>query len=103
MTYTVSLTKEARNDLLRLEKSLERAAIDAGDFDLPLRAVDAIVAEFGVLQRNPWTCRKTGADPLERELVIPFGRSGYVALFHIIGPSEIVVSAIRDQREDDYH
>jgi hypothetical protein len=42
-------------------------------------------------------------DRLERELVIPFGASGYVALFHIIGEREIVVSAIRHQREDDYH
>jgi hypothetical protein len=82
---------------------LERAAQESGDHDLPLRAVDAIIAEFGVPERNPYTCRETGDDPHERELVIPFGKSGCVALFHIMGSREVVVSAIRHQREDDYH
>ena len=103
MSYTVFLTAEARDDLARLERHLEQCAIDSGDYELPLRAVDAIMAEFAVLERNPYTCRKTGSDPLERELVIPFGKSGYVALFHIVAPTEIVVSAIRHQREEDYH
>lgn len=40
---------------------------------------------------------------MERELVIPFGAYGYVALFHIVSETEILVSAIRLQREDDYH
>jgi plasmid stabilization system protein ParE len=101
--YKVSLTKEAKHDLARLEQFLERAAVETGDFDLPLRAVDAILAEFALLERNPYTCRKTGDDPRERELIIPFGKSGYVALFHIVGPLEVIVSALRHQREEDYH
>jgi plasmid stabilization system protein ParE len=103
VTWAVSLTKEAKDDLARLERFLEQAADQSGDFDLPLRAVDAILSEFAILERNPYTCRKTGPDPRERELIIPFGKSGYVALFHITGPGEIVVSALRHQREDDYH
>jgi plasmid stabilization system protein ParE len=103
VTFRVALTREAEEDLVRLEQFLVDAAIDSGDFDLPLRAVEAIRTELGVLERNPFTCRKTGQDPLERELVIPFGRSGYLALFHIHGPDEVWVSAIRHQREDDYH
>jgi plasmid stabilization system protein ParE len=103
VTYAVFLTKEADQDLARLERFLERAAVESGDYGLPLRAVDAILAEFGILERNPFTCRKTGHDPHERELVIPFGNSGYVALFHIVGPEKIIVSAIRHQREEDYH
>ena len=43
------------------------------------------------------------SNPLERELIIPFGGSGYVALFEIIGVDEVVVSALRHQREDDYY
>jgi hypothetical protein len=35
--------------------------------------------------------------------VIPFGGSGYVALFEILSAHEVAVSAIRHQREDDYH
>jgi hypothetical protein len=36
-------------------------------------------------------------------LIIPFGRSGYVALFEIEGPSDVVVAAVRHQLEEDYH
>jgi plasmid stabilization system protein ParE len=103
VTFRVSFTREAREDLDRLERFLIDIAVETGDHDLPLRAMDAIDAEFGILERNPYTCRKPGADPLERELVIPFGKAGYVALFHIVGPAEIIVSAIRHQREEDYH
>lgn len=103
MTYQVFLTQEAKDDLARLERFLEKCAADSRDYELALRAVDAILAEFSVLERNPYTCRKTGTDPRERELVIPFGKSGYLALFHITGPREVVVSALRHQREEDYH
>jgi plasmid stabilization system protein ParE len=103
VTYSVSLTREAKDDLARLERFLEKCASDSGDRELPSRALDAIITEFAVLARNPHTCRKTGDDPGERELIIPFGKSGYVALFHIVGPGDVVVSALRHQREDDYH
>ncbi|WP_256220283.1 MULTISPECIES: type II toxin-antitoxin system RelE/ParE family toxin [unclassified Variovorax] len=55
------------------------------------------------METNPFTCRIAFDDRLERELVIPFGASGHVALFHVVSEREIVVSAIRHQREDDYH
>ena len=42
-------------------------------------------------------------NPYERELIIPFGSTGYVALFEIISDHEVLVAAIRHQREDDYH
>ncbi len=74
-----------------------------GAFDLPLRAVDAIVREIRILATNPYTCRKVGSSPFERELIIPFGGSGYVALFEILGEHEVAVCAIRHQREDDCH
>ena len=103
MTYTVHLTREAREDLQRLEDFLVEMALEHGDFDLPGRAVDAIRNEMRVLETNPYTCRKISGNPFERELIIPFGGSGYVALFEIIGDDEVVVSALRHQREDDYH
>jgi plasmid stabilization system protein ParE len=40
---------------------------------------------------------------LERELVIPFGHAGYVALFEVVDPTLVVVAAVRHQREDDYN
>ena len=43
------------------------------------------------------------SSPFLRELVIPFGASGYVALFEIVGNDRVIVGAVRHQREDDYH
>lgn len=103
MTYTVSLTHEALEDLMRLEDFLIESALQHGDFDLPRRAVASIRTELRILETNPFTCRIADDDRLERELVIPFGASGYVALFRIVSEKEVVVAAIRHQREDDYH
>ena len=103
MSFSVRLTREALDDLQRLEEFLVELASKHGDYDLPIRAVEAIRRELLILETNPYTCRKAGSNPLERELVIPFGGSGYVALFEIISEHEIAVSAIRHQREDDYH
>ena len=103
MIFSVRLTREALEDLQRLEEFLVETAIQYGDFDLPLRALDAIQREMRILETNPYTCRKAESNPLERELVIPFGGSGYVALFEILSEHEVAVSAIRHQREDDYH
>jgi plasmid stabilization system protein ParE len=103
VSFSVRLTREALEDLQRLEAFLVETAIQHGDFDLPLRALDAIQQEMRVLETNPYTCRKAGSNSLERELVIPFGSSGYVALFEILSEHEVAISAIRHQREDDYH
>ena len=103
MRFAVSLTKEAVEDLQRLEEFVIDLASKHGDWELPARAMEAIRREFGVLESNPFTCRIAFDDRLERELVIPFGASGYVALFRIVSHHEVVVSAIRHQREDDYH
>ena len=103
MRFTVRLTREALEDLERLEEFLIDMALRHGDFELPMRAVDAIRHELQILETNPYTCRKVGHNPLERELIIPFGGTGYVALFEIMSESEVAVSAIRHQREDDYH
>ena len=103
MSFKVSLTRGALEDLQRLEGFLVELAQQHGDFDLPVRALDAIQRELRILETNPYTCRKVGDNPLERELVIPFGGSGYVALFEILSEHEVAVAAIRHQREDDYH
>jgi plasmid stabilization system protein ParE len=63
----------------------------------------AIRAGIATLASSPFTCRKAGPSSFVRELVIPFGRSGYVALFEIQGAEEVVVAAVRHQREEDYH
>ena len=40
---------------------------------------------------------------MQRELVVPFGNTGYLALFEIVSASKVVVLAARHQREEDYH
>ena len=77
---------------------------DDADWDLAERALTAIRTGIATLERTPFTCRKaTVASPFLRELVIPFGSFGYVALFEIEDAQTITVLAVRHQRESDYH
>ncbi len=58
----------------------------------------------GVLQLTRFIrYRKAGKSPFLRELVIPFGHSGYVALFEIEDAATVTILAVRHQLEDDYH
>jgi len=105
VSFRVRLTRDAEADLERLfdfvlDRELER---DGGDLDLAEQALVAIRAGFATLKSSPFTCRKAGQSPFLRELIIPFGGSGYVALFEIFGSTDVVVSAVRHQLEDDYH
>jgi hypothetical protein len=52
---------------------------------------------------TPFSFRKAAQNPVQRELIIPFGATGYVALYEIVSPSKVVVLAVRHQREEDYH
>lgn len=99
MTYTVRLTEKARQDLRRLYAYL----LD-WDEDAAAKALEAITAAMGLLERFPFSCRKApGNNTLLRELLVPFGSSGYVVLFRIDGSDSVTIAAIRHQREDDYH
>lgn len=81
---------------------LERA------FDLPqpapeaaAAAADAIRGAIGMLEHHPLIGRIVLGDL--RELVISFGRSGYLALYRFLpARDEVRVLAIRHQRELDY-
>ena len=105
MTFRVRLTRDAEADLGRLfDFALERElSRDGGDLTLPEQVLAALRAGFATLKTSPFTCRKAGQSPFLRELIIPFGRSGYVALFEIEDASNVVVVAVRHQLEDDYH
>ncbi len=105
MSFRVRLTREAEADLMRLfdfvlEREIGRAG---GNLELADQALAAIRAGVATLRTSPFTCRKASQSPFLRELIIPFGRSGYVALFEIVGTTDVVVSAMRHQLEDDYH
>jgi plasmid stabilization system protein ParE len=67
------------------------------------RARAKIAKGVELLKEFPFTCRKAAPDsPFLRELVIPFGSTGYVMLFEIQDASTVTILAIRHQREDDY-
>ncbi len=105
MTYTVALSEAASNDLEQLfDFALQRELdSEAGDLDIPARAVQAIKDGVAFLKSSPFACRKAGSSSFVRELIIPFGRTGYVALFEIVDSNTVIIGAIRHQREDDYH
>lgn len=102
--YTVTLLEEAVADLQGLEDfAIERElASEAPDWLTPQRALDAIREGMRLLSWSPYTCRKAElGNGRTRELIVPFGGAGYVVLFEIIG-DDVVVGAVRHQREEDY-
>jgi plasmid stabilization system protein ParE len=99
--FVVRFTAEAEADMLRLfDFLLER------DVAAAARAELAIAKAIEFLEIFPFSCRKAaggGGSTFLRELIIPFGSSGYVALFEIEAGGHVTILAVRHQREDDYH
>jgi len=100
VTYKVRLTGDALKDLDRLYDFLLKRDLGAAE-----RALVAIERALNFLAFSPFSCRKAllQKSPRWRELLIPFGYSGYVALFEIEDEHTVTVTAIRHQREEDYH
>jgi plasmid stabilization system protein ParE len=99
--FQVRFTEKAKSDLNRLYDFLLEFDIVTAE-----RSLQAIEDGLGFLRRSPFSCRKAadGAHgPLLRELIIPFGASGYLALFEIEDAHTITILALRHQREDDFH
>lgn len=99
--FKVRLTPEAEADLLRLFDFLLEQDVAAAE-----AAREAIAKAIELLAVFPFSCRKAmGGDgnPFLRELIIPFGESGYVALFEIENRNTVTLLAVRHQREEDYH
>ena len=103
MSFAVRYSAGAREDLLRLYDFLLERASTAEDLELAERALNAITIAVDSLGRSPFIYRKAGQSPFLRELLIPFGHSGYVALFEIEDAATVTILAVRHQLEDDYH
>jgi plasmid stabilization system protein ParE len=104
MTFDVRFSAAADDDLARLFDFLLDKAETVEDLDLAQAAIAAVRSmALNQLAVTPYSFRKAGKSPTRRELIIPFGATGYVALYEIASPSSVVVLAVRHQREEDYH
>jgi len=84
--------------LLRLYDFLLERDIVAAE-----HALDAIKTAVELLRFSPFSCRTAlPNNPFLRELIIPFGSAGYVALFEIESRTTVNILAVRHQREEDY-
>ena len=98
MSFRVRFTLEAKADLERLFGFLAEHDLAAAE-----RALDVIDRAWTILEEFPFSCRKAEeSNPFIREIVIPFGSRGYVALFEIEDEQTVTVLAVRHQREEDY-
>ena len=99
MSFEVFFSPGALDDLGTLHDFL--AAAD------PRAASEALVSieqAGGMLRVFPLSCRLAGQqdDAFLRELIVPFGRSGFVLLFRVQPPDRVFVLAARRQRPDDF-
>jgi plasmid stabilization system protein ParE len=104
MTFKVEFTPEAEADLDRLfDFLLDRAET----VDHAMRAYQAIeavrTAANSHLSITPYSYRKVGVRPTLRELIVPFGSTGYILRFDIRTPELVLVIGARHQCEEDFH
>jgi len=98
MSFEVLFAPRALSNLDALHRELARrepgAAVPA------LRRIEEAVA---MLRLFPLSCRRASEqeDPMLRELLVPFGRAGYVLLFRVV-PGQVRVLAARHQRQGEY-
>jgi plasmid stabilization system protein ParE len=104
MTFDVRFSAAAEDDVQRLFDFLLDAVETVDDLDRAQAAVDAIRSVLlSQLASRPYSFRKVGSSITRRELIIPFGATGYVALYEIASSTTVVVLAVRHQLEHDYH
>lgn len=104
MSFVVELSATAEADLERLFDFLLDQADTTEDLDRAQAAIEAIrTTAQHRLAITPFSFRKAAQNPAQRELIIPFAGTGYVALYEIVSASKVVVLAVRHQREEDYH
>lgn len=105
MKYQIVFSREAEEDLDRLFDFVFERELNSpsGNLDLPVKAIEAIRQACQFLAISPFSCRKADASPFVRELIVPFGATGYVVFFEIRESRRVHIGAVRHQRESDYH
>ncbi|MBS0449053.1 MAG: type II toxin-antitoxin system RelE/ParE family toxin [Proteobacteria bacterium] len=102
----VRFTPAAEDDLVRLADFLLDRAQDMSELnqvEAAMRTLRQVIEKQ--LSKIPWAFRKAGQGrrTTRREMVVPGGASGYVALYEIESKSRVQVLAVRHQLEQDYH
>lgn len=104
MSYAVEFTQGAEDDLMRLYEFLLERAETLEELAVAEEAIKVIrQAALSHLSTTPYSYRKVGARPTLRELIVPFGTTGYVLRFDIRSPQLVLVLGARHQREEDFH
>jgi len=89
----------SENALANIERAFEFVA--EHDPEIAAEAVEAIRDAIDILSSHPFIGRRIEGEL--RELVISFGRTGYIALYRYLPARDVVrILAIRHQREFDY-
>ena len=103
MTFRVEFTPEALADLERWFDFLLDRAETVEDALRAYEAVESIrTAANSHLSTTPYSYRKVGPRPTLRELIVPFGATGYVLRFDIRTPELVLVIGARHEREEDF-
>ena len=104
-TYKLDITIAAQEDLERLYEFLSDQ-----DAFFAERAVEAIEKAYEFLKFMPESCRRAPmrlegslGGHIYREMIVKFGRSGYLVLFEIQDDATVSVIAVKHQRKSDYH
>ena len=100
MSCRIRFTEEARTDLKRLYAFAMEAS--EGDWLYAERIIDTIDTGIALLSNTPFIGRRAAKGSLRRELMIGFGKAGFVLLYEIEQGETLTVIAVRHQREDDY-
>ena len=104
MSSVVEFTQGAEDDLMRLYDFLLDRAEMLEELDVADEAIEVIrQAALSHLSTTPYSYRKVGARSTLRELIIPFGTTGYILRFDIRSLGLVLVIGARHQREEDFH
>jgi hypothetical protein len=101
--YRIVPTLTFQEDIERLEEHIiqRELASNTPDDACLFRFRDAVESAMTILSFAPHTCRRCESQREFRELIIPFGHGGCVALF-AIRDLDVLLLAARDQHEQDY-
>lgn len=97
MSYVVRWSDNALASLVRVHVFLAES-----DPQVAQKALDVIEAGTDVLEQFPHAGRPADdLEPEHRELLIPFGASGY-AVFYEVGEGYVLILSLKHQREAGY-